>query len=223
MQQQVSMTEPKRYIVSLPRNQRGLLVGQTGSGKSTLAKVIIEDKQPLLIIDPKREFEPFQGFDVIAEKPRDLSGVKFTTLVYRPTPEYSEPDDYEDVFKWVYYTGDMFVYIDELTAVTGGPLSYPKWLRALYVQGRSLNIGTLAATQRPSMIPTFTLSESRKFWKFFLLMRKDNERMAEFMGEEVLEPHRGAHSFYYKDIMSSGRAKEYELQIDVHAEVGGVR
>ncbi|MEM3469830.1 MAG: hypothetical protein QXZ36_03690 [Thermoproteota archaeon] len=178
-----------------------------------MAKVIIDNFDKLLIIDPKREFEPFREPDAIAETPEELHRIKLGIILYQPRPEVSEPEDYDTVFKWVYDTQDIFVYIDELTAVSRSSLSYPQWLRALYVQGRSRGIGILAATQRPSLIPLFTLSESRKFWKFFLLLKKDNERMAEFMGEEVEREHHAPHSFYYKDIANSMRAKEYVLDL----------
>lgn len=193
--------------------QRGLLTGQTGSGKSTLAKYLILPQPNLLIIDPKSEFAlPERDCRIVTELDK-LSGRRDDCIIYRPKPEDNEPERYDRLFKWVYERRNTFVYIDELTAVTRSPLSYPMWLRAIYVQGRSLGIGILAATQRPTMIPLFAMSEAQKFWSFYLLLSGDRKRMAEWMGDAVEREPTERYGFYYKDTLTRGETKEYVLKL----------
>lgn len=209
-------------IFSLPADQRGCLVGQTGTGKSTLARYLTQDKRNLIIIDPKRDFDPPRDCTII-DNPDALTNMTNDCILYRPKPEASEPEDYDRVFHWIYNRGHTFVYIDELTAVSRSAQSYPLWLRALYTQGRSMGIGIIGSTQRPSGVPLFVFSESRKFWKFYLLMGKDNERMAEWMGDEVLDQHHDVHSFYYRDtLVRQGRSREFLLTIKETAKTSPV-
>ncbi len=149
----------------------------------------------------------------VATSLTELSRSREDCLVYRPTPENSEPETYDKLFKWVYERRHTFVYIDELTAVTRSALSYPQWLRAIYVQGRSMGIGILAATQRPTLIPLFCLSEAQKFWSFYLLLHADRKRMAEWMGPRAEEEPREMYGFYYKDTLTREPTREYVLKL----------
>ncbi len=202
------MTDP----LKIGRSQRGLLTGQTGSGKSTLARYLILPQPHLLIVDPKREYKidrPHKIYDNLEK----LSRSRDDCIIYRPKPEEMEPERYDRLFKWIFERRNTFVYIDELTAVTKSALSYPMWLRAIYVQGRSLGIGILAATQRPTMIPLFCLSEAQSFWSFYLLLQADRRRMAEWMGEIVEGEPSQKYGFYYKNTSSRDKTREYVLKI----------
>jgi energy-coupling factor transporter ATP-binding protein EcfA2 len=199
-------------ILKIGRSERGLLTGQTGSGKSTLAKYLIRAIPNLLIIDPKHEFDPGREHRIVTDLDK-LSGRRDDCLLYRPSAIEMEPESYDRLFAWVYKRRSTFVYIDELTAVTRSPLSYPIWLRALYVQGRSLGIGILAATQRPTMIPLYCMSEAKKFWSFYLLLAADRRRMAEWMGDIVEEPPGENYGFYYKNTGARNPTREYVLKI----------
>jgi hypothetical protein len=208
-------------------DQRGVLTGQTGMGKSTLANVLIFDKPWLFVLDVKRNFELSREY-LIARNPdeldkvsRELHGSKRSAILYRPDPEYSTYEELDLIYKWIYQRGSTFVYIDEMTATVGrSSLSYPPSLRSIITQGRGLGIGVLMATQRPSNLPMYVFSESQKFWKFFLLLRKDQQRMAEWMGDSVLEPrdfprrstHTDEYTFFYRDIsFRAGASVEYRL------------
>ena len=194
-------------------SERGLLVGQTRTGKSTLANYLIQTKPVLLVIDPKGDFQ-LNRKAVTISNPNQLHNTKEPVIHYQPSPEYSDYSDYDDVFRWVFYRGNTFVYVDELTAVTGRTAqSYPIWLRSLYTQGAGKGIGVLAATQRPANLPLFVFSESFRFWAFFLLLERDNKRMAEYMGDVVLRRHHDTHSFFFRDILVHRPAAEYVLNL----------
>lgn len=198
--------------LTIGSRQRGILTGQTGSGKSTLAKYLIRDRRNLLVIDPKHEFDPGRPHKIVKTL-HGLSRSREDCIVYRPEPEDNDPDRYDILFRWVYERRNTFVYIDELTAVTKSALSYPMWLRAIYVQGRSMGIGILAATQRPTLIPLFCLSEAQKFWSFYLLLQNDRRRMAEWMGEIVETEPQERYGFYYKNTLTRERTREYVLKL----------
>jgi ABC-type oligopeptide transport system ATPase subunit len=204
--------------------ERGLLVGQTGSGKSTLANILLLDKKNLFVLDPKGNFELSRKHtichnpDEIEEAEKKYPG---RAILYRPSPQYSSIAELDNIYRWIYLRGSTFLYIDEATATVGrSSLSYPESLRSLFTQGRGLGVGVLVSTQRPSNLPLYMFSESNKFWKFFLLLRKDQERMAEWMGSSIREPpdfpsksrHSSKFSFFYRDIsMRLQPSREYSI------------
>lgn len=200
-------------VFKIGSTERGILVGQVGTGKSTLADYLIADKPSLFVIDPKGDFKLSRPGTIVTN-PNQLGKMTDPVILYRPEPEFSDHNDYNEVFHWLYLRGNTFVYIDELTAVTGrSHAAYPLWLRSLYTQGRGKGIGILAATQRPANLPLFVFSESFRFWKFFLLMARDNHRMAEYMGNAVLHKHRDKHSFFFRDILTQRPAIEYVVRL----------
>lgn len=183
-------------------NERGVLSGRTGSGKSTLAKYLIMDKVNLVIIDIKGDFEPINPKYATATTPEELQhSKKGGPVLYRPSPEFSEPDNLDAVFKWIYYREHTFVYIDELTATLRSAVSFPRWLQAIVQQGRGKDIGFLGCTQRPANVPPFIFSEAEKLWTFKLRLPQDIERMAEYMGPEIeTQGWSKEHSFWFYDI-----------------------
>lgn len=209
-----SSKTPSGGALEISPRERGILVGQTGTGKSTLANYLIQDKRNLVVLDAKHEFQLAREH-VIMHGPDQLSKKTDDVILYRPSPEFANQESYDRVFHWIYDRRNTFLYIDEATALLGRTgFSYPEWLRALYNQGRSLGIGVLASSQRPSNLPLFMFTESFKFWKFYLLLKRDNERMAEFMGERVLSNHKNPHSFYYRSILSTSPAREFVLKLE---------
>jgi hypothetical protein len=102
-------------------------------------------------------------------------------------------DDWEPLLAEVYAAGNVTIYIDEVYGVCHRGQAGP-WLTALYTRGRELGIGVWAATQRPSWIPLFVLSESEWLLTFRLQLEADQRRVAQMMGEDAYAELRG-HSF----------------------------
>lgn len=210
----------------IENDERGLLVGQTRSGKTTLGRVLIKEKQNLVVIDPKRDFVPLQDHVVVyeaSELPRAGRHADGRAIVYRPSIHDLAIEKMDVVFQWIFERGNTYTYIDEVTTIIKHAQSYPMYLRAIYTQGRSRGCGILSATQRPSGIPGFCFTESDRFWKFFLSNPADQERMADYMGRIVVELddyqsddegglHSVTHSFFFYRHGQRGSANFYILE-----------
>jgi len=195
---------------------RVLTLGRTGSGKSTLLRQLAHWRYAqgdlVIVIDPKGEFRVTPD-DVIITEPEGFLRVdlrpkhgKIKPLVYRPEPEFDEPQFYEAVFKWVYQLKNCVVLIDEVYSVYGGTISNSRNLRALLTRGRSMNIAVYAATQRPRNIPLEILTESEHRFVFRLDLRDDRYRAYETTARaEFLEPVPERYSFrYHNSEMDTG-------------------
>jgi hypothetical protein len=110
-------------------------------------------------------------------------------------------DDYvtfwEDVFGLCFAAGNLTIYVDEAYTLSEPGARPGAMLRAIWTRGREFNIGAWAATQRPTWLPLFILSEADYYFVFRLTLSDDRRRMAEFMGEEVMRPIKDRHGFYY--------------------------
>lgn len=199
----------------LPKhNERALLVGMTESGKSTLAEALLtQGRYPyIVIIDPKGTFK-YPG--AVATCPEDLGRLqRERIIIYRPGYQYLTMGEYDRVLEWVYRRGNTFLYIDEVFGLSDNGYTYPYALKAIYTRGRELNIGVLAATQRPSGIPTYTRTESNILIAFELQEETDRKRMSATMGKEVYINPPKSHTFWYYHNKAGGKAKMYVLDLN---------
>lgn len=195
------------HILLPPKSESAIFVGQNGSGKSYAAKTLLTDTayKDIIIIDPKAEIGIRDAKYV--HKPSDLTKVKSGVVIYQPDSEYENKDSYNEVFRHVYYKGNVLLFIDELLAVGSDDWhTYPSMLRSVYTRGRSLGISIWACTQRPSGIPLYALSESKHFFCFKLLIDEDRVRMSKFMGKDVMNIPKG-HNFYHMNTGSDDKVR----------------
>lgn len=180
---------------ALRTDQRLVIVGKTGSGKTVMANHLTAGLERAVFLDGKGELSTPEG---LKQWRAELWSPKGAQLLARGKPVRlvvppPEIDSSVELWEWwlpymaaVYHAGNCVLYIDELyTAVKPGAPPGPE-LTALYTRGRSRGIGTWGATQRPTWIPRFCLTEVEWVFTFRLLMPEDRKRMADICGPELL-------------------------------------
>lgn len=169
---------------------RIIFVGKTGSGKTYLARMLVSQLDRVIVIDPKGSIKDKADWGLDEWSPeveKDIMSGAAVRARYTTDPETDDYQAaYEEIFRLAFQAKNIVVYIDELYGVIREGGRGGKWLRNLYTQGRELNVGTWGATQRPSWVPLFCISECEFFWVFRLQLAKDRARMAEIMGEKVM-------------------------------------
>jgi hypothetical protein len=88
------------------------------------------------------------------------------------------------------------MYTDELYGVCPMGKVPDPLLTAIYTRGREFGVSAWGATQRPSWIPLFTLSECEWFFSFRLLLDKDRKKMSEMIGVVPSVPPSDTHGFF---------------------------
>ncbi|MFA6198696.1 MAG: type IV secretory system conjugative DNA transfer family protein [Patescibacteria group bacterium] len=186
--------------LNIKPNEHLAVVGMTGSGKTYFVHKLARSVRRLVVFDPKGTLGEDSGWNLTDWNRKTekliMSDNPFRVRVLAPI-ETNQVEAYDAYFEKIYNAGNVIVYIDEAYGVTERG-RYGKWLQALYTRGRELQIGVWAATQRPTWIPLFMLSETRWLFSFRLQMEVDRRRMAELMGANVLNPIPDIHGFYYK-------------------------
>lgn len=213
-------------LLEMWRGEHVCIAGVTGSGKTVLSRSMLarlmrrSPTTSLIIVDPKLQFQfpcdltvvKLSHLNRVRPAPTLFSRTVHRTILVRLGPEESDVDSYDRLFRWIYERGrkqpdsSQRVHIDDLSVVATAQ-QYPMYLRALYQQGRGLGIGVSANMQRAFTVPRFAQSEATGgFYKFRLMTRDDQARMAEYMGPSIMEPRdypansihtRGPYSFFY--------------------------
>ncbi len=182
------------------QNDRVLVAGKTGSGKTWLVQRLLAPVNRLIVIDPKATLRSWG-----LKEPRVYDWFKFGRGYpgrFRILPPVVDKPElwYEDLFERLYAYGDLTIYIDEAYAVVPQGARAGKWLSALYTRGRELGIGVWAATQRPTWIPLFLMSEADWLIVFRLNLEEDRRRIASIAGEAVMDRIPHEHGFWLYDV-----------------------
>jgi hypothetical protein len=82
----------------------------------------------------------------------------------------------------IYEAGGWCCYFDEIRYLTDD-LSLAREINLLYLQGRSLGVTMVAATQRPRSVPLNVFAMATWFFLWKISDRDDRRRAAEFAGE----------------------------------------
>lgn len=211
----------------LENGERGLLIGQTGSGKTQNAIFQLRHAKqwPVIIFDTKIEDEFFgipegdqsmdlvEGIDQFEAYSKKARKDYADFILVRPLT--NELQDFEtlDKYSGIVYEkfGKCFIYYDEIFNWHNRG-SIGNNLLGLLTRGRSKGKTVLMASQRPSWISRFVISESKKFYLHFLSDVRDIKRIAEVVPyydhyEEPPEFH-----FYFHHI---GKMKEPLLHLPV--------
>lgn len=176
-------------------NDRIALVGATGSGKTYLAGKLLRSVSRLIVIDPKNTLGNKWGLSDWSKRSKKALFAG-DPLRVRFSPEPGEEWRYEEILSLAYEAENVMIYIDEVYGIVEPGRKPPKYLTADYTRGRELGIGMIAATQRPSWVPLFILSEANWYICFRLMMDEDRRRMSKFMGSSVLAVPPDKYGFY---------------------------
>ena len=197
-----------------------LCVGQTGSGKSVLLQELIKSATiaPIFILDSKcddgflalnRPDEDLEIFDggilafskLIKQPPRKIA----TYLVIRPpVDEVTDPDILDAYITLIhqYYKGHCIIVIDELYMLHKNGRAGTGLSGAL-TRGRSKGHSLYGATQRPSWISRFCISEMSHYY-IFRLMEVDDRKRFSHVGYDKNKMLDRYHYFNYNSKLGEG-------------------
>lgn len=189
-----------------------MIAGKTGSGKTYLARRLLAHAPRLVVLDPKGRLDDWQCEDASRDTSRRLAAGDPVRVRYRVTGPDDDDDLWTRALTDAYEAGDVVVYIDELYGVVEPGQRAPGILSAAYTRGREYGVGVWAATQRPTWIPLFALSESDHYFVFRLTLAEDRKRLAAFMGTDVETPITDPHGFFYARAVDDAPAYFERLQ-----------
>lgn len=204
------------------------ICGGTGSGKSVLADVYSAGMRETVIkVDIKndtfarrRKGEPVwrglvedEDFEV-CESLQAVMDSRFKKIIYVPPHNEQEPEIYDQLCKYVYDQCDTRLWIDETMLFCQGANSYPYWLRAIAVSGRSRSSTLMCCTQRPVGIPAILIANSQHFFVFRMNNEQDRKKMSDVTGcTKLLEPPLKYAFWYYKEGAEIETVKQYRLKL----------
>lgn len=173
-------------------NDRVFLCGKTGSGKTYWAMHMLAALPRLVCVDLKGsdEISKWEWREPGREAQRRLMVGREVRVRIR------EHEDALEYMRLAYQAGGCVVYIDEVYALVPQGSRAPVELNAIWTRGRELGVGGWVATQRPSWVPREIISEAEWTVCFRLRLEDDRKKMADTMGEEVLQPITDEHGFF---------------------------
>lgn len=196
------------------------LVGHTGSGKSTLA---------LSLLAPRPHSV------VLATKPKDATLDQLVAAGWRRSRRWPPPPKSSQVILWprttgsdpdelygqqagmfrkalgdIYRSGGWTVYADELRYMTD-QLRLAKHFELLWLQGRSLRISLMTATQRPYHVPLEAWSQATHIFLWRESDKRNLDRLVEIGGVDTsivraTVPRLGLYSTLYVNTRTGGMA-----------------
>lgn len=124
------------------------------------------------------------------------------TIIYAPTV-YEQRDEVvrEAFFQWVFLTGNITLYVDEVYSVVYKQ-DIPFYYHAIFTQGREFGITCISSSQRPKDIPQVILSEAERLYIFRLTLAQDRKKVKEIIpiNDKVILP---AKEFLYSTEQST--------------------
>jgi hypothetical protein len=178
------------------------LVGMTGSGKTTLARQLLTLRDFVVVFGTKARdeslYEPLvkEGF-VVKRKwtPWEWEDSKERYVIFAPGLDLSDDPSPRETIEaqgkqaeafraalvQIFKAGGWCCYFDEVRYLSDD-LGLARELNLLWLQGRSLGVTMMAATQRPRAVPLNCFEQA--IWTFLWRVsdRDDRRRASEYTG-----------------------------------------
>lgn len=180
--------------IEIKSSDRVFVCGKTGSGKSYLVKnLIIPQLNNAIVYDFKHEIE-LPGYDIFTKIADFKKYPNRNRVIYRPADATNE--EFDRLCKQAFYRGNTTLVLDEIAFHTsaGKICRYHDMIMRL---GRSKGIGIINCTQRPRGVHNNIISQCNHFFMFNQTQKTDQEKLAEFCGDMVLEKLPDRYWFYY--------------------------
>jgi len=182
--------------IFLKSGEKGFIAGQTGSGKTQGAIFLLRHSAgfPKIILDSKIEDEFFklpEGDEKLEVVESFAALERLAKLSAKHWPDYilvrPEPSDLSDSAAMDRYPaliyerfGRCLCYVDEVFSFQEGGRIGAGFL-GLITRGRSRGKTLLMGAQRPAWISRFCLTESKKFYIYRLIDRRDHKTFSEIV------------------------------------------
>lgn len=174
-----------------------MFVGKTGCGKTTLAEKICANFDNVCVLDSKGELS-WNGY-IICTSLKEVFNAQ-GKIIWQPNPHEQNEETYDRYFKWIYDRRNTVCYVDEIFAVCKNSQSAPFWFRAILTRGRSRNVASFNATQAPTHVPHYILSQAEYYFVFAMKLDAHREKIEGITGipKEKLAKLPN-YKFYYAD------------------------
>lgn len=193
----VPYLEWERFVeaFSFRQGEHITLVGGTGSGKTTLATELILPRRDYVCAFGTKKKDPslygrLQRAGYMLTDDWDPYDEEVPKVIYRPSMSgvgkegrAGQANAFRESLEEVFEAGNWCCYFDEVAYLTSN-LKLGTELETLWMQGRSLGISMVAATQRPVQIPLIAYEANHLFlWRF--TDKRNVDTISEFTGSNI--------------------------------------
>lgn len=167
------------------------LVGHTGSGKSTLALSLLVPRSPAVFLATKPKDDTMDKLKAAGwvtsrtwPPPPRTKQVILHPRIKRVEDMAHQQAVFTEALGYLYARGGWTVYADELRYMTD-QLKLKKYFELLWLQGRSLGVSLMAATQRPFWVPLEAWSQSTHVFLWRESDKRNLDRLVEIGGVDT--------------------------------------
>lgn len=199
--------------------ERALIVGRSGSGKTLFARWLLWHLPQTVIYDFKHE-PAFDAMGPIVDSTADA----WRMFAEEPHTEYvivrpdhrllADPFALDELLLDHYDRGAGYTaYLDEAYTVHRSGRAGPGYL-ALLTRGRSREITTISATQRPAFLSLYALTEANHIFAFRLQHQDDRARLGNIIEGYQRRPKVPWHSFDYANAVKESIVRFGPIDVD---------
>jgi len=200
-------------MATIATNKHVFVGGMTGSGKTHLIKSYLANQRvPVVKLDTKGE-----ALDELREKknpwiqvnPKELIVVErfdhvedaleegYPRIIYCPIFEELDKVIYNEFYKLLYLHRNITAWTDELLEILEHPQDMLPYLKGILTRGRSRNVSSWSASQRPVGVNPLCIGMSSHVFAFDMNPDQDREKMFKVTTAPEFLHRPGWHNFWY--------------------------